>query len=957
VQGWPGTGKSRVLTEILLQAAALGQRVLFLGATSAALDQVLTRLGSRESVCPLRCLGADEQAESLPACIQRFTLAERVRYFREHTIPAARQTLQATRQAWEQRRRHGPLWERFANLIHQNNLLDQQLADLSSRQSRVAEEIEAELANTESCSSPSALQTRWLGCLARMHEHQAKIDSQLHEIRAKITQLDTEQKERETDLRNLLPVAQARQDRRWWTGAWWRGFAQGNLTERVEELQKRLDELHAGIDVLDQDLKTQTAERARVEEETQAERRRLAENDAQRRRAELDELATALARDRQMLQEKWHAASLELTPGTAAPTAWTVDAAQTAREAWQTSLQDDEQRVKAAELWAGALEDAVGSLPRELAACANVVAATTSALATDPNFGETASAPTFDLLVLDETHLVTESEFQALARRASRWVLVGEPAGDIEDAPPLRKGHPGKGPHSALRPSFFHRLWQHLHTDPSRLPYSWVQSARGLMCRLQPFTLGQENWTECERVADRPDIELRIMTAPRQPPQLVEVVFPATLPIHEAKHYVYREVGELAIQARGSGLRWSRGADRLRLEFPPTCDEPSLADAVSVPLEDGVRELVLPLALASGRDAERGVPWYTAALEFDPNAGWTSERAQAWIEDHLHRRYFDRTALLTVPHRSSPLLTAFVADLLFAGSWHRVDGATGSPARKEPAPVEFIAVPPLVNGPERRSSEWGGSNATATATMADPRTRLRTIKGGAGLEVDLSDPRRLDQVPNDLRTVLPGQGLVNYLEARTVVRTLEGLVTDPAFQAASETWQRTMACDRAGAGCAPSSEPLRPGQPRSHGPAVAVMALYPAQVELIRLLIQRSAILAGCRLTVEVGLPSSFSQRECLALLVSLTRSHTHRAVSYGEGPQALRTALTRASGRILLFGDPGTMIRRSQWQGPLDHLDETSAQREQAIITRLVAYLQGHGPHPQAFCLHEGRA
>ena len=74
----------------------------------------------------------------------------------------------------------------------------------------------------------------------------------------------------------------------------------------------------------------------------------------------------------------------------------------------------------------------------------------------------------------------------------------------------------------------------------------------------------------------------------------------------------------------------------------------------------------------------------------------------------------------------------------------------------------------------------------------------------------------------------------------------------------------------------------------------------------------------------------------------------------YGNVPVR---ALTRASARLLLFGDPGTLARRSQWQGALDHLDETAGRREQALTTQLVSYIQGHGPHGMAFRLQESGA
>jgi hypothetical protein len=133
-----------------------------------------------------------------------------------------------------------------------------------------------------------------------------------------------------------------------------------------------------------------------------------------------------------------------------------------------------------------------------------------------------------------------------------------------------------------------------------------------------------------------------------------------------------------------------------------------------------------------------------------------------------------------------------------------------------------------------------------------------------------------------------------------------------------------------------------------------VMALYPAQAELIRLLAAQSPTLTAAPLVVEVGTPDAFRQRECFTALIGLTRSHSHRAVPFGDDPSLLPTGLTRAASRVILFGDPGTMARRCQWNGAVDHLDETAGERERGLITRLMAYIHGHGPHPSAFGLDE---
>ena len=145
------------------------------------------------------------------------------------------------------------------------------------------------------------------------------------------------------------------------------------------------------------------------------------------------------------------------------------------------------------------------------------------------------------------------------------------------------------------------------------------------------------------------------------------------------------------------------------------------------------------------------------------------------------------------------------------------------------------------------------------------------------------------------------------------------------------------------------------GNGRDCQDSIAVVALFPAQAELIRLLVRQSPVLGAHAAAVPVGTPPDFRQREADVVLVSLTRSHTHRAVSYGEGPAALVQALTRGRRQVFLFADPGNLVRRSQWEGGLDHLDEAAAHCEAAVLARLARYLHGDGTFQTAFRLLEG--
>src|SRR5206468_10812780 len=105
--------------------------------------------------------------------------------------------------------------------------------------------------------------------------------------------------------------------------------------------------------------------------------------------------------------------------------------------------------------------------------CVNLVAGTTASITIDAEFGDAHKA-TFDLLILDEAQQLTESEFIVAARRARRWVLLGEPASQNETRKERqhKRGARTNGNDAPSRPgshtfarSFFQRLWQYLHCD------------------------------------------------------------------------------------------------------------------------------------------------------------------------------------------------------------------------------------------------------------------------------------------------------------------------------------------------------------------------------------------------------------------------------------------------------------------------------------------------------------
>jgi hypothetical protein len=122
------------------------------------------------------------------------------------------------------------------------------------------------------------------------------------------------------------------------------------------------------------------------------------------------------------------------------------------------------------------------------------------------------------------------------------------------------------------------------------------------------------------------------------------------------------------------------------------------------------------------------------------------------------------------------------------------------------------------------------------------------------------------------------------------------------------------------------------------GSSLAVTAACPSQVALLRLL---------CPERVRVVSTADLAHSECDILVISLTRSHVSRAVTYGDDPSAMPQVLTRARRRLIVVGDAGTLSRRAQWEGAVDRFDEAAGERERRWVNALLRCLPPRTPHP----------
>jgi hypothetical protein len=266
---------------------------------------------------------------------------------------------------------------------------------------------------------------------------------------------------------------------------------------------------------------------------------------------------------------------------------------------------------------------------------------TPASVHTDPVFHrEASSEPPFGLLVLDRCEDLTEPDFVRLAKLAWRWVLVGDTATPHEEPKPQLNGAAGK-PARNNRPfevSFAARLARLLDRE------RWVHEGDRLVCRLTHPTPDQRRGMTREPLLDRPEIELRFTADPAGEPVLAEVAFPITTTVAAAKSFLFHQVGEVLLHPCGT-VRWDHTPTALTAGWPAVehgTTAPDMPGATWIDLEPGVREKVIGTGLVA----------FTAAVAFDPSAGWDAAKAEAWLARHLPAESVTRFA--AVPSDASP---------------------------------------------------------------------------------------------------------------------------------------------------------------------------------------------------------------------------------------------------------------------------------------------------------------
>ena len=346
IQGFPGTGKSRVVAEIVTQAAARGQRVLLLAFSPAAIDRVLELVANREMICPIRCVGNDENRDSLPPLIAALTYAERLRQLRENPLTSARQELTAADQRCFRRQQDEAVLERLQELAARLQELEEQIKALQQQSWQMAANVEQEVfaaenpgvkgASSFSASCQAASQTH--------RENLRRLDDALANLRSRIEEKRQDQAKLAPRLDHDRFLAEAKQNGRWWTGAWWRATFHGGAVAELSETEGQWQTIQGDLDRFEEEL--QRSDRGTRPGRQDFRRRPRRPHQSGNRpapghgRGSRDGPRHELA----LLQEKWLITGRELDPESPCPGAITVPAVQAAREAWYRLVQQEQEQ-------------------------------------------------------------------------------------------------------------------------------------------------------------------------------------------------------------------------------------------------------------------------------------------------------------------------------------------------------------------------------------------------------------------------------------------------------------------------------------------------------------------------------------------------------------------------------------------------------------------------------------
>ncbi|WP_140157986.1 AAA domain-containing protein [Micromonospora sp. NBS 11-29] len=390
VQGPPGTGKTTVITEVVRQLVARGERVLLLAPMHVAVDEVLRRLADQPGILALR-ISWDESR--VAGELRRYLPKEVSRtYLRQARRP---DTSQAGR------------WRAEADrLREQGDAVDAFLAADARRRAAAAHLRSAERER-------AAWRSRLAADLAAGRAAEAEAAGALGGLAAALTPVTA----RTEQLRAQL--AAVPRSRQWWSRI--RAFFES--PDDVARLGEAYRSSEAERRRLDRDRRSWA-------ERSEAARARTAELEAWRITGERDHGAAVHRRQAEVEAarvEAEHAADRVRMLTALDPLGQPEPEVRRWRDRLAAELTRREQRIRLEQRWFdlsgladGTPESLADQVDADLRRSANLICCTTTGVSRDLGDAD------FDTLIVDEASRVVDSEFLIGAVRARRWVLVGD---------------------------------------------------------------------------------------------------------------------------------------------------------------------------------------------------------------------------------------------------------------------------------------------------------------------------------------------------------------------------------------------------------------------------------------------------------------------------------------------------------------------------------------------------
>lgn len=593
--------RERLITDLARLAAACGEHVLALSPDPTTADRIAEALASDTAV--VRALAPDEHPHRLTPGAAQLTSAEqgpgrieRQRREAAETVAGLEVKLAALAPAADALARMRELVGRSAEADREHAALSARLAGLDAE---VREEAGSRSVSTVFTERVGQVLATAEAGLKSLRENRAAVLAALKDKEAALTAARQHHTEAVSDGGKKH-------------GFFVRLFTKSKPHGDPADLERQTQSLETEAkDLSDREAKLQ-AELDAATAALAAESDRLVAEETVARRTDLETRLAALSHER----DRQAADFRDQIPfvfgagfGVVSPDAESVNTVAATIAAAQTALDQQLADVK------GRHDEFTRRGPdqaRQLLAEAPIVVGTPGSTASDPVFD---GRPPFGLLVLDRAEELTEAAFNRLSRLADRWVLVGD-AGWPEDPRTYTNGsHPHRRPGHWNEPTLAAQIARLVDREP------WAIEGARLVIRLAHLEPAQRRHMWREPLIDQPHIELRFITGSDGDPMLAEIAFPAATLLAEAKALVFTQLGAVLLRPCGECV-WHRD-EKLSVCWPAA--EAATHAETWVNLEAGVCEKLV----GTGPGA------FTAAVTFDPSAGWDADKAEAWLAEHL----------------------------------------------------------------------------------------------------------------------------------------------------------------------------------------------------------------------------------------------------------------------------------------------------------------------------------